>query len=691
MRSKTLFLLLLLLLCVGTVTAQGATPETTPEPTSEGMGAMLQATQSPEAIPDATIVNDEGGPVTVSGTLTYTNLFFTEGVSEPEVILEDEAGFVDRNHHFIIPVRSQVIGQLTSDFYTSPVDYTLSLPQVPNGDYRDVNHDGNEDQGVQVFGIAYWTNTWGDPYLEARDLYGGGWSTAYASFETSPDPSKEGEVIGGKYIVYTADDQQDFPSGFGADGKLFTDDDPLVRLPAGYTVVDMDTTPFTFDRSSTPTIDMIEGQASQLNDYSQMSYADAFSALLEQMRNEYAFTEYKNIDWDALKAEFLPRFQKADKDQDAAEYAQAVLDFQYSIPDGHVGSSAINLVVDKFQTETAGGMGMALTKLDDGSVIVSYLLSGGPADQAGIQLGAAVTKYDGEPVLDAASKVVPWSAPFSTDLQLQLQQLRYLLRSQVGTDVSVTYRNPGDTQDQTVTLTSVAERQSFAASSFSLGGPTDGFELPLSYQLLPNGYAYVAVYSFFDDARLTIQLWERLINTINQQQIPGLIIDMRHNGGGSGFLADEMAAYFFNDEVDLGNSEVYDKSRGEFYLDPAAEQHYILPDQQFRYQGQIAVLVGPACYSACEFFTRDMTLENRAAIVGEYPTGGLGGSVEQVLLPEGVSFQFPIARNLDAQGNIVIEGKGIPPTVQVPITADTVFAQGDPVLDAAVNWLDQQQ
>ena len=46
--------------------------------------------------------------------------------------------------------------------------------------------------------------------------------------------------------------RKDFPSGFGADNKLFTDDDPLVRLPAGYTVVNMDTTPFTFDRSRNP-------------------------------------------------------------------------------------------------------------------------------------------------------------------------------------------------------------------------------------------------------------------------------------------------------------------------------------------------------------------------------------------------------------------------------------------------------
>ncbi len=666
MRSKLILLLISLVLSVSVVNAQ-------------------------DTVPAATIVNDQGGPVTITGTLTYTNLLFTLGVSEPEIILEDEAGFVDRNRHFTIPVKSQVIGQLTSDFYTSPVSYSLSLPEVPNGDYRDVNHDGKKDQGVQIFGIAYWENVWGDPYLEVRDLYGGGWSTAYASFSVSPDPSQNGEVNGGNYVVYSPDDQQEFPSGFGADHKLFTDDDPLVRLPKGYTIVNMDTDPFTFDRSSTPTIDLIEGQASQLNDYSQMSYTDAFKALIKQMRNEYAFTDYKHIDWDAEQAKFLPEFQKAQDDQDAHEYLLAVRDFSWSIPDGHVGSSAVNQLGQDFQNATGGGLGMAIRELDDGSVIVNYILPNGPADKAGIQLRAQVTQFNGQPIEDAIKTVVPWSSPFSSTWTLKLQQLRYLLRSPVGTDVTVTYRNPGDTSDQTAKLTSVAETKSFSFSSIAAGGATTGYELPLAYHLMDNGYVYVEIYSFADDSRLSIEEWERLMKALNDNQAPGLIIDMRHNDGGSGWLADQMAAYFFKDKLDLGNTMVYDKSRKAFYLDPQAEAYFYPPDPQFQYQGKVAVLVGPNCSSACEFFSHDMTLQNRAQIVGQYPTGGLGGSIEAVLLPENVYFQFPLGRNLDKDGNIIIEGVGVPPTVKVPVDETTLFAQGDPVLDAAVKALDAAQ
>ncbi len=667
MRVKIVLVLCSLLLTVSVAAAQDATQE---------------------AVPQATIINDQGGPVTISGQMTYSDLNFTKGVSEPEIILEDEAGFVDRNHHFVIPVKSQVLGQLTSDFFTSPVSFTLSLPEVPNGDYRDVNHDGKTDQGVQIFAVAYWFNVWGDPYLDQRDLFGGGWSTDEASMRISPDASKQGEVIGGKYIVYAPDDQQQFPSGFGADGLLFTADDPLVTLPQGYTTVDMDTTPFTYDRSREQTINLIESEASKLNDYSQMSYADAFTGLVKQMRQEYAFTELKHIDWDALQAKFLPEFQKADADHDPHEYFLAVRDFSWSIPDGHVGSSAVSELGNDFVQETGGGLGMAIRELDDGRVIVNFVLPDGPADQAGIQLKAEITSWDGVPIEDALAKVVPWSSPFSSPIDAKLQQLRYITRSPLGTDVTVTYRNPGDSADKTATLTSIDERQSFSFSSLAAGGATTGFELPLDYKILDNGYAYVEIFSFFDNSRLSIELWERLMTALNQQQVPGLIIDMRHNGGGSGWLADQMAAYFFDDQVDLGRGESYDKSKKAFYSDPNYEAHFFPPEEQFRYHGKIALLVGPNCASACEFFSYDMTLQNRAAIVGQYPTEGLGGSIEAVLLPENTYFQFPIARNLDPQGNIIIEGTGVQPTVKVPVDETTLFASGDPVLDAAVKSLD---
>ncbi len=640
--------------------------------------------QDDNPFPPAQIVNDEGGPVAVHGEVTYTNSFFTTGVAAPMVILEDEAGFVDRNEHFILPPESQTLGQITSDFYTSPFSYTVALPIEPQATLRDVDNNGAEDTGVMVYAVAYWTNTFGDPFLEERDLYGGGWSTAYASTRVSEDVSTKREIVGGIFLVYAPDDQQGFPNGFGEDGLLFTEDDPIVGLPQGYTVVNMDTDPFTFDRSAEPRIDLIEPEGSALSDFSGMSYSEAFDAMIEKMRNEYAFTDYKHIDWDAKIAEFRPRFVEAETTNDAKAYRQALSDFAWSIPDGHISGPFLG---EEFQFATGGGLGIAARELDDGRTIVNFVLADSPAAEAGIELGTEIVSINGVPIADAISNAVAWSAPFSTEHFKRLQQMRYVTRFPVGEEVEVTFIN-ADGEEESVTLEAVPERESFSFSSFNTG--LTGFELPVEYRLLDSGYGYVKIYSFADNDLLSIQVWERMIRALNQNGVPGLIIDMRQNGGGSGFLADQMAAYFFDEPLELGSTGYYNKETGEFYFDERGIDRYYLPAEDLRYHGDIAVLIGPNCNSACEFFSYDMTIKERAAIVGQYPTAGLGGSVEDFLMPENELFRFTIGRAVDMNGEIHIEGKGVPPTVDVPVDEETLFSKGDPILDAAVTYLDDE-
>lgn len=620
--------------------------------------------------------------MSITGSVTYTNPLFTEGSAQPLVILEDQAGFVDRNEAFIMPVESQTLGQLTSDFYTSPFTYSITLPAVPKGTPRDVDNDSQADPGVQIFAIAYWNNTFGDPYLEERDLYGGGWSTAYASTRVSADADTAREIIGGTFLVYAPDDQQGFPSGFGADSLLFTGDEPVVRLPQGYTLVNLDTNPFTFDRSATPVVDLIEGEAA-VDDFSDLPYSQAFDAMIDKMRHEYAFTEYKGIDWDAKAAEFRPRFVEAEANNDAYAYRVALRDFLRSIPDGHVGGV---FLIDEIQSKFIDGLGIAVRELDDGRIMVVYVLPGGPADRAGIQLRAELVAVNGQPIDEYVSANVPPTSPFSSEVNKRLEQLRWSLRFPAESTVKVTYRNPGEAE-QTAKLQSENEWDSFEFSS--LTPALTGFEQPLEYELLDSSYAYVKIYSFNDNSLLTVQLWERMIETLKEQNIPGLIIDMRQNGGGSGFLADQMAAYFFDEPHILGNTGYYDRKRDTFVFDPRYASRFYLPPENLRYHGEIAVITGPNCFSACEFFTYAMTIENRAAIVGQYPTGGLGGSIQDFLMPEGEQVRFTVGRAVDPNGNIHIEGKGIAPTVRVPVSEETVFSKGDPLLDAAVDYLDE--
>ena len=630
-------------------------------------------------IPPADIVNDEGGPVVVTGEMNYTNPFVALGVAQPIIVLEDQAGFIDRDEGFLFPKSSQVLGQIVGDFFTPPFTYTLSLPIEPQGSLRDVDNDGEEDAGVMTYAVAYWTNAFGDPFLEQRDQGGGGWSTAFATTRAEDAPSGKGEIIGGKYIVWAPDDQQGFPSAFGEDGKLFTEDDPIVRLPAGYTIVDMDTDPFTFDRSASPQMELIEPPSSALDDFSSLGYVGAFDAMIDLFRREYSFTELKGIDWDAKIADFRPRFEEAEANNDSLAYRRALRDFIWSIPDGHLSAPFIR---EDFVEATRAGVGLAIREVEDGRTIANFVTPDGPAGRAGIEVGAELLSWNGQPIEDYVAGIVPFSSPFSSDHVRRLQQLRYATRAPLDSEVEITYKNPGADAESTAVLTAEEESESFRVSSFNVG--RSGVELPVEFSLLDNGLGYVKIYSFSDNELLSVQLWERMMQNLNENGIPGLIIDMRQNGGGSGFLADQMAAYFFNEPLELGRAGYYDESLGEFYFNPERTDRYYLPSEDLRYNGRVAIVTGPNCASACEFFTYNMTRQNRADVVASYPTAGLGGGQNLFQMPDFEMLQISIGRPVDMDGNVIIEGTGVAPTVRVPVTEETLFTEGDPLLDTAV-------
>lgn len=645
----------------------------------------LVVVSAQDDIPDAEIENDEGGVAVLTGEINYTVGFLSD-FGEPAVVvsLTDLSNYVDTrglDPDYVVPEDGQLIGRVTSDPLVSPFSYSINLPIVPTGELRDVDNDSDADTGVVIFQVQVFVNMLGNVYWDQNREYGTGFNSTYIP----PDFNLRNEIQGGTLLVWSPDGNQGFPSGFGDDGLLFTEDDPIVRLPQGYTVVSLDGDSFSFDRTFEATVDLIEAEQSlQPADYSEMSYTEAFDALIEQMRREYSFTEYKGIDWDALYEEFAPRFAEAEETGDAVAYQFALLDFTWAIPDGHVGAN-LPLTNDAFVAETDGSLGVAIRELDDGRVIVNYLVADSPAAEAGFDLGTEIIALDGVPIADAISASQPWSAPFSTEHSLRLQQMRYVTRFELGVDVEVTYRNPGDEEDQTVTLTTVAERESWTFSSFTNGQAPAG-ALPLEFEILDSGFGYIRINRFSGDPLMLLRLWEWSIDTLNAQGIEGLIIDLRWNGGGYN-IYNQMVSMLFDEEVVVGNSADFYPDVGEFVVDPLGEET-IEPSPDGRYYGgDVAVIVSPFCASACEFFGYELTLNDRSTVVGFHPSSGLGGNITPVFMPDGVYFQFTMGRSLDADGEIRFEGIGIEPDVVVPVTEETLFYEGDILLDTAVDFL----
>ncbi len=626
------------------------------------------------------------GVKSIIGTYAYSSPTLPSFGTQPIVFLGDISnvfveGAFDFSTEYLNLSSPQIMADLTSDIQDGPLTYTLRLPIDPGGVLTDVDNNGRQDVGVGVYTMNFTFNGIGDVFIDDREFI------YYSSVTSSRDFETLYQINGGRVLVYAPISGQGFPTGYGPDGRLFTADDPIGPIGVGYTVVDITREPFQQDRSSQARMDIVESAGSEFTDFSNLSYVEAFDAMVEMMRKEYAFTELKGVDWDALVAEYRPRFQAAQADGDPMAYALAFRDFTWEIPDGHISSGTSAMLGELFTTQTDGGLGFAMRELDDGRIIINYIVTGAPADRAGIQLGAEVIAFNGVPIAEVVSAAQPWSAPFSTEHFKRLQQLRYATRFEVGTTVAVTYRNP-DGAEATVSLRAVNERESFAFSSFNRG--LTGFELPLDYRVLDSGFGYVKIYSFSDDNLLTLALWERAIRTFNAAEISGIILDMRQNGGGSPDIGNVMLGSFVERDTYVGTSAYYFPDLDRFEFNPLYNQVIQPSPEATRYRGEIAVLVGPNCASMCEFFTYALTLDDRAAVIGHYPTAGLGGGVKRFGMPEGLLAQFTVGRGVGADNQIHIEGKGVAPTIRVPVTEETLLYEGDVLLETAESHLRRQ-
>ncbi len=645
-------------------------PSPTPLPTSTtAAGEATPASTAPQA----------AGPFEVTGVFTYTNDIITAYYEEQAVALVDMYGFVKRDLNWEIPLKSQTMGYLKIDAQTKTGSYWLQLPVHPDGQMVNVSNDGQNDPGVQVFAVTYWPNLTGGPFSEGDDP-SFGWPNYLASVKI--DAVNNNEVTGGKLVVWAPDSNEKFPTGFGPDGLLFTKDDPVSPLPAGYSIIDLDQTPFGITEPAQPTMALYEPTDAAIKDYSNLSYTAAFEQLFQKVSTDWAFNgvKGKEVDWKALHDQIAPQVAAAEQKKDALAFYKAIHAFLLAIPDGHTGFVDSGQVgAQDFQDAVAGGYGFAIREMDDGTVIVVYVLKDGPADKAGMQVGAQVTAFNDKPIGDAISAVEPYAGPFSVAASKRYQQARYLLRAAVGTNASVTFVNP-KASSKTATLTAVSERQSFAFTSVNKG--VDPNALPVESQILPSGIGYIKINSNYDDLGLIIRLFQRALNIFQANQITGLIVDLRHNTGGAPL---GLAGFLYDKEIIEGQTMYYSEKTGKF--EPEGLPDKVMPMQEQYKFDKIAVLVGPACYSACEIEAYGFSKIPGAMVVGSYPSAGVEAEVSrgQFLLPEGLAVQVPTGRIVNPDGSLFLEGTGVQPTIRVPVTAENVLSTDDVELQAAEN------
>jgi carboxyl-terminal processing protease len=166
----------------------------------------------------------------------------------------------------------------------------------------------------------------------------------------------------------------------------------------------------------------------------------------------------------------------------------------------------------------------------------------------------------------------------------------------------------------------------------------------------------------------------------------GIIIDLRGNLGGLGGMILGVSGHFLKDRVSLGTL----KMRGNelmFYTNP----RFVSPSGQRvePFAGSLAILIDGISLSAAEIFAGGMQAIGRARVFGE-ASGGQALPAIWDRLPNG-DVLYHAFGDFVTTGGARLEGRGVIPDQDVPVTRQELLAGHDAPLEAALRWITEQK
>lgn len=318
----------------------------------------------------------------------------------------------------------------------------------------------------------------------------------------------------------------------------------------------------------------------------------------------------------------------------------------------------------------------ALLGLEEDTCVVKEIVPGGPAD-----LGKELKPND---------KIISVAQTGHEPVEIigmKLRKIVDMIRGQKDTQVHLLVQ-PGDSADSSVRKEIVITRdvvklnaQRARAAVFQVPG-ADGKNQALGVITLP---AFYANEGDTDSEKTTASKdVARLIDQLKEQNIQGLVLDLRHNGGGYLAEAIELAGLF----IQKGPVVQVKNYNGEITVDEDS-------NSKIAYDGPLAVLVDRFSASASEIVAGALQNYGRAIVIGDSSTHGKG-SVQTVVEMKQVSRQLATSPAKTGATKFTIQKyylpsgastqlKGVVPDIVLP-SIDDFLPIGEADLPHALAW-----
>jgi len=279
------------------------------------------------------------------------------------------------------------------------------------------------------------------------------------------------------------------------------------------------------------------------------------------------------------------------------------------------------------QDNTSGeftGLGLEVG-MEDGYVKIISPIDGSPAAGAGLQSGDIILKLGKIPVKG-----------------MSLNEAIEVMRGPKGSDIQLTIGRPGESQPFEVTLT----RDTIKVAS-------------VRERWLEPGYGYIRIAQF--QTATGADVGKSLSKLMEQQELKGLVLDLRNNPGGILRASVDVAGLFMD-----GGTVVYTEGRLA-----NSDMYYEANEQDQSKGAPLVVLINRGSASASEIVAGALQDHSRAVVMGTDSFGK--GSVQTILpLSESRAVKLTTALYFTPNGRS-IQAEGIVPDILVERAKVTAY------------------
>lgn len=442
--------------------------------------------------------------------------------------------------------------------------------------------------------------------------------------------------------------------------------------------------------------------------YSALGWTDSFEKTIDYLEKEYILNEWKEIDYDRLREELIPKVREAEQNNDEIAFVAALYELKYEFHDGHVTVRGDMAGRNAAISRMAGNdYGFSMFRAKSGEVVAILVDEESEAYRNGIHNGTVITMWDGVPIDEACEGVrcIDREHPFQTTENIYIGQPIFLA-GQGGDKLNVTFI-ADDNEEKTAELSSCGEyinRRTQALEILFGDNVISGDNYSLS--MLDDHIGYLRIWEeeysqnpFFITkctiAGFSREIYDELdagLEELKQQGMDSIIIDLRNNEGGNGFESRTVASLFTSNAIPYYLALYKD---GEYQVVSESNETGLCKWDNI----SIVVLVNGQTVSAGELLTHYLKDSKNVTIMGNTTTWGAvqgtGGST--VLTDSKYEVRFPITPELGSDLLPIVDVKAdgyarLSLDYQIEYSIEEVVEmfddpEKDAVLQEAVEWL----